>query len=414
MRLPTRGLGHAARGALAASLAAWPLTAGAQDIEPIAPALGIEVPEYEPLPIVAGGFNITAGATLRLEYDSNVYALSDDALDDVHLDARPFVVARRDSGTTAITLAADALARRFATYNQEDSLSGGGTVQFAWRPTSAQEFQIGGGYRHAVEDRGIPEGLNDFTRGPREFDILDANVGYTHRFAQLGVTLKGDAFRYRYDRAADEYRDLDSYNAVLRLSHPISPLLRATAEGGVTWRDYRLPDPLTGRSRDANTYAGRLGLGIDPGGLIRGEVGVGIYRFDADDPLRDDRTGFSARANVIWQPRRRTAVILEGFSGDVATYRNGVSSRRDASLRLGVQNELLHNLRWQSSVFVRRTDFYGTDTGQTTYGAFYEAEYLVSRNARLGLALSYADRNSDLPFEDFERFRGAVTLRVTL
>ncbi len=104
-------------------------------------------------------------------------------------------------------------------------------------------------------------------------------------------------------------------------------------------------------------------------------------------------------------------MTLDGFIGNVATYRTGAQSREDTRIRLGVQQEVRHNLRLQASAIYRRSRYYGTGVTDDIYGGTFEAEYALNRRAALALVTRYAKRDSTAPLSEFSRLRVGLELR---
>jgi Uncharacterized protein conserved in bacteria len=387
--------------------------AQAQDMQPLASVLGIEDPEYEPRAIQAGGFELQAGGTARIEYDSNIYAQEFGEKDDLKLIVQPQLQARMSKGPIEIAGDFNLNGRKYLQYESEDALAGEAEVRLGWQPNETQRAGMMVAYRHVVEDRGEPEGRIGPRLGPRELDMLDGELEYSHSWSRFGVLLNATGSRFRYDDAIDRDRDLDRYAALVRLSYRVSGTVNVFGEGSAGYRNFRFDTPGE-PTRDAATYSGQVGVAITPGGALRGEAAAGIYRFSPRSSLRPARTGFSAQASMVYQPRQRTAFLLEAFAGDVATYRAGAQSRQDVRVRFGVQQELFHNLRAQASAIYRRSSYFGTGIRENTYAGMFELEYLARRNVRLGAQVSLAKRDSEAVFEDFERARIALQLKVTL
>ncbi|MET1756685.1 outer membrane beta-barrel protein [Novosphingobium sp. RD2P27] len=390
-----------------------PVTAAAQELTPVASVLGIQDQEYEPRPVNLLGGNVFVGATAQLEYDSNIFAQEFATTDDLKVIVQPYALLRKQAGAFDITGLARLNARKFFQNASEDAVGGDAEAGVRWQPTDADLVAFQAAYRHIVEDRGEPEGRTDPRLGPRELDALEGEVELAHEWSRLGVSVRGLGARLRYDDQSDRARDLDRYAALLRLSYRVSGTLRGFGEATISRRDFRLT-AIGGQDRDATTYSGRMGIAVDPGGFIRGEAAVGLYRFTPDSPQFDSRNGFSAQASLIYQPRQRLAFTLDGFVGDVATYRTGAQSRQDTRVQFGLQQELFHNLRWQASAVYRRSAYFGTGIRERTYAGIGEIEYLASRRVRFGILVRAAERNSSAPLEDFERARAALQLKVSL
>jgi hypothetical protein len=169
---------------------------------------------------------------------------------------------------------------------------------------------------------------------------------------------------------------------------------------------------LSGINRDSRTIAGRGGVEIDPGGLVRGEASIGLFRFNPDDSSLDSRVGVSASASLIYQPRERLAFTLDAFNGDVATVLNGAQQRTDTRVRFGIQQEIFHNLRWQGGVAYLRTKYNGNPATERTFGGIAEVEYLVNRRVAVALQGRHANRNSTDRLDEFRANSIGLELRL--
>ncbi|HKY81563.1 MAG TPA: outer membrane beta-barrel protein, partial [Sphingobium sp.] len=125
--------------------------------------------------------------------------------------------------------------------------------------------------------------------------------------------------------------------------------------------------------------------------------------FKPDNKAQPSRTGLSVSAALTYTPTPRLVVTLDGFRGDVATVRSGAQARTDTRFRLGVQNEIYHNLRWQGSLIYRRSSFVGAAEHERTIAGLLEVEYLLNRNFSFAVTGRVASRNSTRAFDDFDR-----------
>lgn len=377
----------------------------------MAPVLDIPEDVFIPTLLDIGGAMVEVGGTARAEYDSNIYAQEFDEKSDVKLVFQPYVSVRKTGSQLELYARAEATYRQYLKYDTENAVGADVRTRVAWSPTQSDRVILLGGWQHGIEDRGEPEGRTTTSIGPREFDTFDADLSYAHQGARFGVSVRGTAQTYRYDNLIDQNRNLNTYGLIGRGSYRLSPLLSGFLEGFINKRDFA---PTVGESdldRDSNTYGARAGVAIDPGGTLRGDAAFGVYRFDPNDQRLEGRTGLSAQVGLIFQPFIRTAFTLDGFVGNVATYQAGARSREDTRVRVGVQQELRHNIRWQSSLIYRRSRYFGTGITQNIYGATFEIEYLINRRFIVGGTLRYTNRDSTEPLDGFSRFRGGVTLK---
>ncbi|MGN6621004.1 MAG: outer membrane beta-barrel protein [Sphingomonas sp.] len=383
----------------------------AQELD--APALTVDqdVPGYQPTGINVGALRLFPSADVRLAYDSNIYAKSTDRQNDAIVTFSPQLVADYDHGNLHAVGTASANIRRFATYTTENS-TGALVNGHASLDLGATDQLIGDlGWRRVVEDRGDPEARTDDTVGPRLSNAWNGALDYRHQGTRIGFQAHGAIDRFDYLAPIDADRDLTQYSASGRLSYRIRGQTSVFGEIFANRRNFRLATDFSGIDRDADTIGGRAGISIDPGGLWSGDVGLGVFHFNPDDPTLRSRTGLSARASLMFAPTPRLAFTLEGFRGDVATVRNGASTRVDTRVQLGAQQEVRHNLHWRGAIVYRRSSFIG-GSAQRTLGGEGEIEYRLNNRVAIAATAQYADRNSRLASERFERFRGGLELRL--
>ncbi|QAY78036.1 outer membrane beta-barrel protein [Sphingosinicella sp. BN140058] len=389
-----------------------PALGDAQELSRATPVIGTAESDYPRTPVTVGDTRLFFNGDVRLEYDSNVYAQSHDVTSDFKVVIAPAVTAVLDKDRYRLTGWANARAERFFDVTTEDSTAAsiGATGEFRLRATDS--ITALASYERAVESRGDPEARTTPTTGPRLIDISRAEFGYNRTGTRIGFRIRGTGARFDHVSAVDRERDHDSLSLSGRIRYLLSDLSSAFAELFYNRRDFALARDASGVDRDSATTGGRIGIAIDPGGVLRGEAGAGIFRFNPQDPTLSARTGFSAQAALIYQPRARLAFTLDGFHGDAATVRSGAYAREDTRVRLGIQQEARRNLHWQGGLVYRRSAFLGTSVVEKTLGGYGEVEYLVNRRVAVALSGRYADRESSRPGDDFERFRGALELRL--
>lgn len=405
--------------------------AQAQDIGQSAPALPPLDREYTARGLRLGAVQVGVSASARLEYDGNVYAEPEDTRNDVIFIATPRVTAVHDGGALQLRASAEGRFRRYFDLKEENSNGAHVVAEANWRPDTAQALTALVRWTRAIEDRGDPEARVIAVIGPRRTDVFGAELSYNREQGRLGLGLEALVEKYDPLSRIDADREYTNYAGVARVEYRLSGLLSASLAGFVNRRDFAILAPGTGVNRSATTYGARAGIAIKPGGLIEGRAAAGLFRFDSDDPGIPSRTGLSISASMIYRPTQRTAVILDAFRGDVATFRFGAQARTDTRVRLEVQQEIRHNLRGHVNAFYRRSDFIGSGTAEKTVGLYGELEYLFTRNLAVALNARFSRRRVSNPREgggsgprpenpeprpphedNFDRFRGGIELRL--
>ncbi|KQX19489.1 MULTISPECIES: outer membrane beta-barrel protein [unclassified Sphingomonas] len=400
--------------ALAGLVSAPPL--GAQSVEDdsgrLQSVLTLEREGYQPRRVNIGTTVLTPEIEASAVYDSNIYAAHDHRRSDVLTTLRPRIVGEDDEGRLRWRGQMSAELRRYASTSRENSDSYGASARVAADLASAVTITGGGGYRRAVENRSDPEVRQNPTLGPPLFDVANGELALQGGRGRLGLSLKGQVEKYDFVSSFNNDRDFTSYRGTVRLRYNVAPAINGFVQAYANQRSFRLRDRVSGIDRDGRTLGGLVGVQIDPGGKLRGDVGVGFFRYRPSSATLKGFSGFAVDGTLIYTPRDRIAFILDVFRGDVATVRNGASGRIDSRLRLAIQQEIRHNLLSSVAFRVRRTGYRGVSDRLTTIGGDVDLEYLINRRLSVAFVGQLVKRTSRTMAETFERARAGLELRI--
>ncbi|WP_226637300.1 outer membrane beta-barrel protein [Novosphingobium profundi] len=396
-----------ALGALAA-----PARAQTETLGSTAPTVYPDDPEYRAQPIRLGGLSLTTNANVRLNYDSNIYAAPIERYDDVYADFSGEVRADSSPGPVTLTGGVTGTVRRYASRSTENSERWRLDATVKWSPSRTSLYSLGASLQRAVEDRSDSEARTNPDRGPRRFDILATEFHLRTQPGRLLFDLQASATRFDALSGIDADRDFSAYNGQAAVGLRVGGTVFVTASTFVNRREFRLSRTPAGFERDTTTYGGQLGLNVEPGGLFEGRLGVGVFRYDPDEPTAPGRTGLSVSGALIYRPSRRTALLLDAFNGDVATFRTGAQGRTDTRLRLTAEQEIRHNLFAKLSGSFRRSKFVGTGISEDTATVSGEIEHVIARNISISLDAQFSKRTSERFAARFERFRAGFSLRA--
>ena len=350
------------------------------------PREGYEAPVHH-----VGPLKVTTSANVRIEYDNNVFAQNLNRTQDTLVTFRPAIKAQLEhSGLVWTSNASGSIYRYF----QQTSENHEGYALNTRVAVTADRLIFGGqvGFERTFESRNDPEARRLIGTGPRLFTVATAQAYVGVEGNRIGVKAQFTADRYNFLSATDNERDFTSYQASLRARMPVSNIVSVFATGYVNWRDYRLATDNNGINRDAVSKGLLLGLEFDPGGKLRGEIAAGIVNLNPKSPLLRGYTGAEVRGSLVFSPRERTALTLDVFHGDVATVQQGANGRIDTRARLGIQQEVRHNLLLSAGVGWRQTKYRGFFQKQNNWGVDAEVEYLMNRRVSVALFASYLKR----------------------
>lgn len=400
----------------AALLLAGAPEAHAQSIGSTAPAVMADDPEYDPKGIDVGPFVMFGGVDASVNYDSNVYAVPKTSanrgpIDDVVFEIAPQIEIKYAGEKLSFRGHADSRIKRHADQTTQDSEAAGVLGELKWSPSRGHSLTALGTWDRAVEDRGDPEANVGARVGPRIYNILNGSLIYAHTGTRISFDAEAAARKTNALASEDSDRDFTTWLGRGTVGYRVSGTMSVTATGFVNLRNYRIKSNATLTDRDTSTYGARLGVAFNPGGLFTGNISAGIFKLNPDDPTLSSRTGLSAAGTVTYRPSRRSAITLDVFSGDVATFRSGATSRTDTTAQLTLQQEIRHNLFANVGAGYRHTKYVGNGLKESTLIGFGEVEYLFSRNWSVAAKVNYGTRDSDDPRDEFNRFRGGVEVR---
>ncbi|MFC3215850.1 outer membrane beta-barrel protein [Novosphingobium panipatense] len=385
----------------------------ARDIGETAPAVFANDSIYRERPRRIGNMSLSLGLEAKLEYDSNVYAEPRDRNDDIRTEIMPRMRLATAPGPLSAELGASGNIRRFADLKTENAEAWSIDGALRWAPTDSSAASARGFVQRAIEERGDPESNVSQQTGPRKIDVLGGNLRYRRDSGHILIDVEGAATQYDAVSQRDADRDFTNYNARATFGLRTRSTVFLTATGFVTRRDFRLEKTAAGTGRNSTTFGGRVGVDIQPGGPLEGNFSAGVFRFDPSDGGVKGRTGISIAGSLVYRPRRRTAILLDVFQGDVATFRTGAQQRTDTSFRLAVQQEIRHDLFATPTFGFRQTKYNGSGDKQRIFTVGGEVEYVISRSISVVAMASYGDRDAEIDARDrYKRFRGGASVRM--
>lgn len=378
---------------------------GVAQAQPSAATLNFErkpPPGYERRALHAGSWTIMPEIQLSATADSNIFATSANEEEDVIFIAEPKVMFERKSDELQINADVHGAIRQYAENTGENINLYGGGAALKYKVDMAQTLSAGARFERTFQRRDDPERNDDLNLPLTPIANISADAGYSYRPGRLGVEARGGFAKTDFDEPIDDERDMTAYRGSVRGLAGLSSRIDAFVEGYAAWRDFRLPVDNSGVDRDGETYGVNAGVALDFTDKLTGEIGAGVFRARFDDPALDEFTGIGASGALTWQPRARTALVLNVFRGDVATNRVGASGRVDSRASLRVFQEIRHNLRGRIEAGYRHGEFRGaSDRTQDDFKAGAAVEYMISRSLAAEVGYTFSNRDATSALVEF-------------
>lgn len=392
----------------AASLIAMaPVHAMAQDREESVSVRDRPRPDYDPLGLRLGGFNLNASLDLGVTNSDNIFAEEADTNEDTIYTAG--LRGRLSSNWSRHSLVVEAGGstvnyNEFSSEDYETSYAGiSGRLDIGANSSISARARAA----HDVESRRDPDSPAQGTPRP-EFDRTEMALSAQHRFNRFRVGASVAQVEQDFD-GLQSFRDFDQTSVTGRVEAELTPRLGLLLQATSDERDY---DNTPLLSSDGQTYL--VGATINFTDLMKGEVAVGQFNRDYDDPAIGSVDGLAVSGNLEWYITRLTTLSFEASRNSeqnvgATTAVPFVESRYGAR----VDHELLRNLilsagaqagsRDYDNVIARKDDFLYADFGMDWY---------VNRRLVVRGAVEYTNVDSNVPTAEFDET--SVTLGISL
>lgn len=354
-------------------------------------------PEYDPLGMRLGGFDLNAELFLGVETTDNLFATqSGTEVSDTYFHVAPSAQLRSHWGRHALAFVAGADSTNHEDFSTEDS----DTYYFGayGRLDVGSRSDVFGNARwaHEVEPRTNPDALS--VGAPVEFDVAEVSVGAHHEFNRYRIGGTFGHVDYNYHDAGlidQDFRDLTEDSFTARLDAEISPRMGIFVQGRADQRDY---DNAPGLNSDGRTYL--AGVNINFTDLMRGELAAGYFQRDYD--VGGNVDGLAVQGNLDWYITQLTTINFHGRREAQETGALASSPYIESEYGVRVDHELLRNMivfagasagSRDYQVLTRKDDFNTIEAG---------ADYILNRRVVLRGRVWREENDSTLAPRSFE------------
>ncbi|MFH1806721.1 MAG: outer membrane beta-barrel protein [Pseudomonadota bacterium] len=366
-------------------------------------------PTYDAHGLHPGSFVVFPSIALRETWDSNIYYQANAPRGDLITTARPKIDVRSQWSRHAMHLGADAEIKKFRDNPSENvenyALEGG--LRFDGIDQSS--LGISTVFISGHEDRSDPDSGSNIAPTPFRQISLESTLRYQP--SVLSVDLTALATRYDFDNGVrsngstihNDDRDRLENRLDLKTGYSLTPEYDAFARIAVNSRIYDLPFDDQGINRSSAGWRSEGGIDLDLGGVIMGDIALGLMRQNYEDLQLPDVSGYAATANLYWHITRLSTFYAR-FSRNInETATPGASGYISSHLRLGVDHELLRNLMIGIYGDARLDDYRGISRQDRVFDAQLSADYRLDRHIGITTRLRHTIRNSDIASENYDR-----------
>lgn len=358
-------------------------------------------PEYDAGGIRMGGFWLHPEVTLGAEFNDNIFAVENNAQDDVIYSVKPELNLRSNWTTHELSFSLAAPSRFYRDFDQNNHTDVLASAD--GRLDVYRDLYVHGGlsYGDLAEPLSSSPTFLPLSE-PISYTRWSGNVGVVKAFNRLRVSGQVRQTESDYDDGVyfdltpaeqdDRDRTVTEYGA--RLDYALSPMTALFVAVGANSRDYRLDPPGAPVNRDSSGYETLVGANFDLTRLVRGEIGVGYLTQDYDDTNVGETSGLAVRTRVEWYPDDLVTVTF-GAAREVADAGAvGASSYIANNASVSLDYEWRRNIVLGVRADYSLDDYTGIDREDRRWDAVLSADYLVNRGVALFAELGHYEQDS--------------------
>jgi hypothetical protein len=389
---------HPAVTAFAASLIAFaPFQAFAQDATQSVSVRDRPRPEYDPLGMRFGGFDLNANLALGATSTDNLFATENLEQDDIYYTVNPNVRLSSHWSRHALAVSAGLNHTTYSDHSSQNSDTGYIAGQGRYDLGADTQFNATARYGREVEPRTDPDALT--TGKPVEYTVSQASLGAQHTFNRFKVAASVDSTTYDYHDVGivdQDFRDLTQNTVTGSVEAELGPRFGLTFQASADHRDYdNDPAVCTGPtpclSSDGQTYLAGVALHLTD--LIEGHISAGAFNRDYDSG--ETLSGFATDASVNWYITQLTTLQ---FNANRNAQENGATAAAPyVESRYGahVDHELLRNVILSAGVQAGSRDYSGIDRNDDFVSYQLGADYVLNRRVALSARYTHDEVSSD-------------------
>lgn len=345
-------------------------------------------PEFDPLPVRAGGFDIISSVGVAGEYNDNIFATPDNEDGDTILRATPRVEARSNWSVHELIAGATVDHREYLDFGDESStdynLFANGRIDVS----RDFQFRLGANTGHVTEERYAASSFGAAEAAQFDTSAVYAQALYRSDRIQLEGTL--GATDENFDQLAQQFRDNKTTYVNARVSYAISPDVAFFVQARQTELDYDIGN------RDGTQTTIDAGVNFELAAPFRGEIAVGNFNDDRDSALYGDVEGLNVSGNVKWFPTDLTTVTFTANRGVMDPGLAVSASAVNTAFGVRVDHELLRNLLLFGNLRQETNTYEGTaiDREDDALSASVGGAYKLNPHMHLEFALSTRSQDS--------------------
>lgn len=377
-------------------------------------------PDYDPVGVRAGSFEIFPQIGLAAGYSNNIFYSGTDKTRGGFLMASPSVRARSDWSRHGLDFRAGTDIQRYFSHSRRN--------QTPWEVMAQGQLDLN--ELKLIPEAQIARQYENPLSGETSSDAVVLS-NYLRKYAGLrGEYLSGrgkvtvavddtnyafNDIRFQSGAVIDQSdRDRNIFRTTAQYQYAFTPSIATYVRMGYARTVYDRALLSGDSNRDSKGYQMLAGFNFDLAGFMRGTIGAGYTRRNFDSPLYRDVDGLSFEGKLEYFPSELTTVTLALRRVIEDSNIASTTAFFDNRIRLSVDHELRRNIILSPFGEYARQSYIGTSSRFNAYRFGTNARFLASNWLRFNLNLAYTGRSDGgaLIDQKFNELRGQVGITL--
>ncbi|QGZ94066.1 hypothetical protein DSM104635_00882 [Terricaulis silvestris] len=367
--------------------------------------------EYRPLGVHLGGFDLNGAIDFGIASTDNLFAAESGTpaeVDDMIYTVAPNARLTSNWSRHMVQVGGGAEWRMHEDFSNEDSDDW--YLRAAGRVDVGDSTAINGSARASHETTPRTDPDSPLIGEPVEYDRNTLSAGVTHRFSRMRVSLDAVQDEYDYNNTQN-FRDNEETGLRGRLEAELSPRIGLLLRAETDERDY---DNTPNLNSEGQSILAGVTLNTD---LMRGEIAVGQFERDYDDPTVGTFDGVAIAGSLEWYVTQLTTLTFTARQ-DADDQISVTAGLPFISTEYGarIDHELRRNIILTAAARFGERDYDAVDRSDEVRAYEVGADYLLNRRVALRARYNYDESQSDgaLAGRDYEANRFSLGLSLRL
>lgn len=367
-------------------------------------------PEYDPIPIDVGSFQMFPSIEAGVVFDSNIYSQQQSTADVAWI-AQPALTFFSNWNRHALSFGAQADFGLYTDHWGENYRDGLLNMRGRFDLANRTYINYGADYQRLTEARGSPDNIAQAT--PIEYNYYRFYTGGLRKQGRVSLEGQYAVRRFDYDplqtAAGGEinlnFRNRFIHTAEGKLEYEVMRFWQPFVKGTYNWRDFEANAPQNSQGFDAV-----FGSGFEfSGGKFTGEAYAGYMSQDYRNWNNADGAGnttsdFKFGGNLLWNITGLTSLAMEADRTLEDTLTTGYRSFISTGGSFTAQHELRRNILLEGKAGFTRYDFNGAPNRQDDqFNAGAGVRYFFNRHFYSDLQYDFDNRISSIGAFNYDR-----------